>query len=62
MYQHVYIQISSQWCRNRTLAVHERVDSRFLVLAGRDSICTQITEYKGFSPLKPSREFKYESE
>ena len=47
---------------NRTLAVHERVDSRFLVLAGSESTITEITEYTYFSPLKPRREFKYKSE
>ena len=57
-----YAILSAQGLRNRTLAVHERVDSRFLELAGRDSICTQITEYKGFSPLKPIREFTFKSE
>ena len=41
------------------LAVHERVDSRFLVLAGSKSTITEITEYTCFSPLKPRREFKY---
>ena len=49
---------------NLTLAVHERVDSRFLVLAGSESIFTEIAEFhlKYFSPSKPIREFKYESE
>ena len=54
--------VSAQPCRNRTLAVHERVDSQFLVLAGSESTITEITEYKCFSQLKPSREFNYKSE
>jgi len=45
-----------------TLAVHERVDSRFLVLPGSESTITEITEYIYFSPSKLRREFKYKSE
>jgi len=42
---HVYIYIiyTTQDARNRTLAVHERVNSRFLVLSGSLSIFTEIT-------------------
>ena len=54
--------LSAQGWTNRTLAVHERVDSRFLVLPGSGCIFTEITEYKYFSPSKPSRKFKYKSE
>jgi len=53
---------SAQEWTNRTLAVHERVDSRFLVLPGSESTITEITEYMYFSPLKDCREFKYESD
>ena len=53
---------SAQGWTNRTLAVHERVDSRFLVLPGSESTITEITEFIYFSLLKPSREFKYKSE
>ena len=53
---------NAQGWRNRTLAVHERVDSQILVLAGSESILPEITEYKYFSPWKPCREFKYKSE
>jgi len=53
---------SAQEQTNRTLAVHERENSRFLVLPGSLSIFTQITGHKYFSPLKPCREIKYESE
>ena len=53
--------VAQEWT-NRTLAVHERVDSRFLVLPGSELTITKITEYKYFSPLKPCREFKYKSE
>ena len=42
---------SAQGWRNRTLAVHERVNSRFLVLPGSLSIFTQITGVKYFSLL-----------
>jgi len=34
---------------NRTLVGHERVDSRFLVLAGSESIFPEIAEYIYFS-------------
>ena len=44
---------AAQECTNRTLAVHERVDSQFLVLPGSESTITEITEYMYFSPLKP---------
>ena len=43
------------------LAVHEWVDSRFLVLPGSESTITEITEYIYFSPLKHCRECKYKS-
>ena len=49
-------------CTNRTLAVHERVDSRFLVIPGSESTTTEIIEYMYFGPLKPVREFKYKSQ
>jgi len=58
----VQIYISAQGCTNRTLAVHERVDSRFLVLPGSESTITEITEYIYFSALKPIRAFEYKSE
>ena len=54
--------VAAQEWTNRTLAVHERVDSRFLVLLGSESTITEITEFIYFSPLKPCREFKYKSE
>ena len=49
------LQAAQGWT-NRTLAVHERVDSRFLLLPGNESTITEITEYIYFSPLKPVRE------
>ena len=52
----------AQGWTDRTLAVHERVDSRFLVLPGSESTITEITEYIYFSPSKPCREFTYKSE
>jgi len=60
--ENLYIFHSAQEWTHRTLAVHERVDSRFLVLPGSESTITEITEYIYFSPLKPGREFKYTSE
>jgi len=54
--------VSAQEWTNRTLAVHERVDSRFSVLPGSESTITEITEYIFFSPLELRREFKYKSE
>jgi len=56
------VYVSAQEWTNRTLAVNERVDSRFLVLPGSESTITEITEYIYFSPLKPRRDFKYKSE
>jgi len=47
---------------NRTLAVHERANSRLLVLPGSESTINEITECIYFSPLKACREFKYKSE
>jgi len=59
---HVANPMNAQGLTNRTLAIHERVDSRFLVLPGSESTISEITEYIYFSPLKPFREFKYKSE
>jgi len=53
---------TAQELTNRTLAVHERVDFRFLVLPGSASTVTEIVEYMHFSPLKLRREFKYKSD
>ena len=53
---------SAQGWSNRTLAVHERVNSRFLVLPESLSIFTQITGLKYFSLLSPRGEIKYKSE
>jgi len=54
--------LTVQGWTNHTLAVHERVDSRFSVLSGSESTITEITEYIYFGPLKARREFKYKSE
>jgi len=51
----------TQDARNRTLAVHELVDSRILVLAGSESIFTEITGCTYFSLLYPRRELEYRS-
>ena len=59
--EQLMIRTAQEWT-NRTLAVHERVDSRSLVLPGSKSTITEITEYLNFSPLKPCREFEYKSE
>jgi len=53
---------TAQGWNNRTLAVHERVECRFLVLPGSRSTISEIIEYTYFSPLKPRREFEYKSE
>ena len=53
--------ITAQEWTNRTLSVHERIDSRFLVLPGSELSITEITEYIYFSPLKLRREFEYKS-
>jgi len=47
---------------NLTLAVHERVDSRFLVLPVVNGHFTDIIELIYFSPLKTCIEFNYKSE
>jgi len=59
--QHLVLNTAQEWT-DLTLTVHERVDSRFLVLPGSESTITEITEYTYFSPLKPCREFKYKSD
>jgi len=53
---------AAQDARNRTLAVHKRVDCRFLVLPGSLSTFTDITGHKFFSLLQPLRELKYKSD
>jgi len=54
--------IPAQGCTNRTLIGHERVDSRFLVLLGSDSIFTEITEYIYFSLILTRVEFRHKSD
>ena len=51
-----YSRSAEEWT-NRTLAVHERVFSRFVVLPGSEFTIAEITECTYFSPLKPRREF-----
>ena len=58
----IHNDYAAQGWNNRTLAVHERVDSRFLLLPGSESTITEITEYTYFSQLKPCPEFIYKSE
>ena len=43
-HMNMHINTAAQEWTNRTLAVHERVNSRFLVLPGSLSIFTEITE------------------
>jgi len=57
IYIYVYINILFIFCLYTaqewnilTLAVHERVDSWFLVLAGSELKITEITEYRYFNP------------
>ena len=52
----------AQGRKHRTLVGHERVDSRFLVLAGSESILTEITEYIYFSLVQTPVEFKYKTD
>jgi len=61
MNTYIYIYTAQEWT-NRILTVHERVNSRFLVLSGSEWTITEITVYIYCSPLKPCREFKYTSE
>ena len=56
-----FLGTAQEWT-DRNLAVHERVDFRFLVLPSRASTITEITEYMYFSPLKPRREFNHKCE
>jgi len=58
----VTVTLTAQEWNNRTLAVHERVDSRFLVLPGSESTLTEITEYTYLSQFEPGREFIYKSD
>jgi len=53
---------TDQGWRNRSLAVHERVNCRFLVLPGSLFIFTQITRIKHFSLQWLLVELRYESE
>jgi len=46
LYAYMYIHVSAQDARNRTLAVHERDDCRSLVLPGSLLIFTEITGHK----------------
>ena len=52
LYNHLDLNLDT-WT-NRTLAVHERIDSRFLVLPGSECTITVFTEYIYF---KACREF-----
>ena len=52
MYIYVYIYPPKDG-----ITVHERVDSRFLVLPGSETTIPEITEYVYFSPLRPFNEF-----
>jgi len=49
--------LTAQDARNHTLAVHELVDFRFVVLAGSESTITEIIGYKYSSLSKPCRGF-----
>ena len=53
---------SAQGWRSLTLIGHERVDSRFLVLAGNTSIFTEINEYMNLGLTLTRVEFKYKSD
>jgi len=53
---------TTQGWKNRILVSHERVDSRFLVLAGSEWIYTEITEYMYFSLIQTRLEFKCKSD
>ena len=57
----VHFFLAQGWT-NRTLSVHERVDSRFLVLPGSLCIFTQITGHKYFCPCQPCHESKHKSD
>jgi len=52
---------AQEWT-NRTLTVHERTSVHFVVLQGSLLSITEITEYRYFSPLKPTRELRHKSE
>jgi len=58
----IHAYTPAQGWNNRTLAVHERFECRFLELPGSRSTITEMTEYTYFSLLKPRREFEYKSE
>ena len=60
--QSVSRKLSAQGWNNRTLISHERVDSRFFVLPGSESIFAKITEYIYFSLILTAVEFRYKSD
>jgi len=65
LYIVVYISRMEPPPKNGEIALWPSTDGAipyFLVLRGSELSITEITEYKCFSPLKPSREFKYKSE
>ena len=57
-----YTMVQVYKARNCTLAVHELVDFLILELPDSESTITEITGYRYFSLLRPSRELTYKSE
>ena len=55
-FEFIMIYTAQEWT-SRTLAVHEWVDSRFLVLPGSESTITEITAYIYFGQFEARREF-----
>jgi len=53
---------AAQEPKSRTLVDHKRVDLRFLVLAGSQSIFAEITDYVCFSLIQSPVEFEYKSD
>ena len=58
----LFLKPAAQGWNNRTLVVHERVDSRFLVMPSSESTITEITEYLQLGPKKPCSAFLHKSE
>jgi len=56
------VDFAAQGWTNCTLISHKRVDSRFLVLPGSESIFTEITEYIHFTLIFTPFEFKFSSD
>jgi len=56
--EYIFDSHPAQDAKNRNLAVHELVDFQILLLAGSQSMFTEITGYTSVSLQQPRRELK----